>query len=121
MVKCPNCGGEIWDNTAENDKRDLNGEKLRPEYACKDKDGCGWVMWREKGKKKILVETSKPVPKPPVKKEENPFVEGKEKNATLMCRTTLMCEIVKSLGNLGGFKTEEAIEIFNQLWCVIEQ
>jgi len=54
---CPECKGEVWNNIDENNKREAKGEKLRPDYSCKDKEGCGWVMWREKGKTKIVKES----------------------------------------------------------------
>ena len=47
---CEQCRGEVWDNREKNNERALKGEKLRPDYACKDKD-CGWVKWRPKEKK----------------------------------------------------------------------
>lgn len=44
-VRCGQCGGPVWDNREENKKRASNGERLRPEFACKKKDECGWVKW----------------------------------------------------------------------------
>lgn len=113
-MKCPQCSGEIWDNQAENDKRELNGEKLRPDYACKDKENCGWVMWRVKEKKKILVETNpKPIQKTPTKDE---FVEGKKENNRLICRTNLMCEVTRAYAQMGSINLFEIKGTFNDLW-----
>ena len=57
-MNCPSCGGDCWDNTEENIKRKLEGKKERPQYSCKDKEGCGWVMWPDKkGTRSILKET----------------------------------------------------------------
>lgn len=43
-MDCPKCGGNTYDNRAENDARLAKGEKMRPDYKCKDKncDGCVW-------------------------------------------------------------------------------
>lgn len=65
MDKCPQCGGKVWDNTEENKKRIANGQKPRPEYSCKDKEGCGWVKWAERPKKTFV--------KPIIK--DNPDIE----------------------------------------------
>lgn len=47
-VACPNCHGPMWDNRAENDRRAASGDKLQPDWKCRDKDGCGHVIWRPK-------------------------------------------------------------------------
>lgn len=47
-MNCPKCGGVCYDNRAENDARLAKGEKLRPDWKCKDKN-CDGVRWREKG------------------------------------------------------------------------
>ena len=44
-VKCGQCGGPVWDNRAENDKREAAGQRRRPDFACKKKDDCGWIAW----------------------------------------------------------------------------
>lgn len=111
-MKCPECGGDVWDNTAENDKREQNGEKLRPDYSCKDKDGCGWLMWREKGKKKILVES---LPKEPKKPDPRPDLENKKENTELMCRTNLMVALINKIENPDNLSSE-----FKKLWKEIE-
>src|SRR5262245_30541962 len=44
LTECPNCGGEIYDNSA----KPFNAQgKRRPLYKCKD-DSCGWVKWPPK-------------------------------------------------------------------------
>lgn len=48
---CPKCGGKCYDNRAENDQRAARGEKLRPDFACRDR-ACNGVIWRPDGKKK---------------------------------------------------------------------
>ena len=40
-IKCPKCGGEMWDNT----KNKFNPKA--PDFKCKDKD-CGGVIWPPK-------------------------------------------------------------------------
>jgi hypothetical protein len=47
---CPKCSGRLWDNRKENDVRELKGEKLRPDWKCRDKE-CDGVIWREKESK----------------------------------------------------------------------
>ena len=37
----------MWDNRKENAERVANGQKARPAFACKDKTGCGEVVWKE--------------------------------------------------------------------------
>lgn len=44
---CPECDLAMWDNRAENDRRAAAGEKLRPDWKCKDKS-CDGVIWRPK-------------------------------------------------------------------------
>jgi hypothetical protein len=46
---CPKCGGRCWDNRAANDARLAKGEKLRPDWKCRDKT-CEGVIWRETAK-----------------------------------------------------------------------
>ena len=53
ITECPQCGGDIWNNVAINKRRIANGEKPRPDYSCKDKEGCGWVKWPVKEKKEF--------------------------------------------------------------------
>lgn len=48
-TECPNCGGEIWDNRES--KRSGEFKPNAPDFACKDKDGCGWKDWPPKKKK----------------------------------------------------------------------
>ena len=47
LTSCPKCSGKVWDNRSENDARAQRGEKMRPDYSCRDKQGCRWVQWRE--------------------------------------------------------------------------
>jgi len=44
---CPDCGGGVYDDRNDNDARAQRGEKLRPDFKCRDKQGCRWVQWRE--------------------------------------------------------------------------
>ena len=43
-VRCPDCGGATFDNTAENEKRVADGKKAMPVFKCRDRE-CGWVDW----------------------------------------------------------------------------
>lgn len=48
-MDCPTCGGPVWNNAQKNVQRAAEGKKPLPLWACKDKDGCGWVKWPPKG------------------------------------------------------------------------
>lgn len=47
-MNCPQCGGATWNNAQKNQQRAGEGKKPLPLWACKDKDGCGWVKWPPK-------------------------------------------------------------------------
>ncbi len=117
-MKCPECKkSDVWDNVKENDEREINGEKLRPDYSCKDKEVCGWVKWRPKEGKEILVETHKPRPLSEIKND--PYLEGKKDNNRLICRTDLMSAVVNKLGETTT--TQDMKQVFNDLWEEIEK
>ena len=42
-LECPDCGGPVWDNR-DDEKAAANGGK-RPNFKCKDTDGCDWASW----------------------------------------------------------------------------
>ena len=59
-MTCPQCGGEMWDNTAPGAKKNPKG----PDYKCKDKD-CAHAVWLPKGTKpaaKAATPAVKPAP-----------------------------------------------------------
>lgn len=45
---CPNCGKKVYDNR-QNKLPEAQGGKgwnpKGPDFACSDKQGCGWVQW----------------------------------------------------------------------------
>lgn len=47
-MECPQCGGSTWNNAQKNAQRAEEGKKPLPLWACKDKDGCGWIKWPPK-------------------------------------------------------------------------
>lgn len=47
-MNCPQCGGATWNNAQKNQQRANEGKRPLPLWACKDKDGCGWVKWPPK-------------------------------------------------------------------------
>ncbi len=65
-VSCPKCGGQMWNN--------IEGKRnpKAPDYACKDKQGCGAGVWLKDAEKAALASVSPPVkqngasPRPPV-------------------------------------------------------
>lgn len=45
---CPKCGAaNMYDNRSENDARAARGEKLRPDWKCRQR-GCEGIIWRPK-------------------------------------------------------------------------
>ena len=40
---CPKCDGPLYDNRAKKASGDFSAKS--PDYSCKDKDGCGFVLW----------------------------------------------------------------------------
>lgn len=40
---CPKCEGELWDNRKKKASGQFN--ERSPDYACKEKEGCGWAFW----------------------------------------------------------------------------
>lgn len=51
MTECPKCGGELWDNRPK--KRSGEMKPNAPDFACKDKENCGWLQWPPKDKKVV--------------------------------------------------------------------
>lgn len=45
-MDCPKCGGPVWDNGPS--KAQGKVKPNAPDFACKDKEGCGWKQWPEK-------------------------------------------------------------------------
>ncbi len=110
-MTCPKCGGECWDNTQKNIERAAEGKKNLPQYSCKDKEGCGWVMWPDKkGTKTILKETG-PAPIKPTNGED------KERLMIMSYRKDLMCKLIEVYG-----ETNEPSDIkvrFQEYWTEI--
>ena len=46
-LRCPDCGGPIYDNRSENDERRAQGKKAMPSFKCMKKDECGWFVWND--------------------------------------------------------------------------
>jgi hypothetical protein len=51
-ISCPKCGGDMWNN--------IEGKKnpKAPDYACKDKQGCGAGVWLKDSEKAALSSVS---------------------------------------------------------------
>lgn len=49
MNECPQCGGAIWDNRPR--KQGGRMKANAPDFACKDKEGCGWKKWPPKNQR----------------------------------------------------------------------
>src|SRR5437762_14358313 len=47
-MTCPECGGDVWDNRPK--KRAGEMKPNGPDFACKDKENCGWLQWPPKVK-----------------------------------------------------------------------
>ncbi len=67
-MNCQICGGETFDNVAENAQRKARGEKLRPNYKCRDKN-CTWVQWPPK-------DGARPAPKAPAANAKGAYSGG---------------------------------------------
>jgi hypothetical protein len=48
---CPKCQGAIYDNRAKKASGEFSAKS--PDYACKDKDGCGWALWLDTARKQL--------------------------------------------------------------------
>ena len=48
---CPQCSGAIYDNRAKKASGEFSPKS--PDYACKDKDGCGWALWLDGAREKL--------------------------------------------------------------------
>lgn len=46
-MQCPKCGGDTWDNGPS--KAQGKVKPNAPDFACKNKEGCGWKQWPPKG------------------------------------------------------------------------
>ena len=47
-MECPKCNGAVWDNREKKASGEFSAKG--PDFACKDKDDCGWVKWPPKDK-----------------------------------------------------------------------
>jgi hypothetical protein len=56
-MRCPKCSGELWDN------RTTKKSPKQPDYACKNREGCGHAIWPPKDSKPAV---AKAEPKPVV-------------------------------------------------------
>lgn len=68
VPECPKCGGEMYDNRRENDERQKKGQKLRPDFKCRDAacEKKGGLIWRDdKPKKGTQADAVKPLGLPP--------------------------------------------------------
>ena len=133
-MQCPVCNGMMFDN------RQKKLSQKAPDFRCKDKE-CKFsfnpdtgeyevgeyqtAVWLKKEVEKVeekLQEEAKPKTKPisPMPKSGDEYVEGKKENTDKMCRTQLVCEIVKVYGTMGGsLNLEEIKETFTTLWNII--
>jgi hypothetical protein len=61
---CPKCAGSMWDNRARNAERVAGGQKAGPAFSCKDKQGCGAVIWSSTGVDEPRKSAAKPAAAP---------------------------------------------------------
>lgn len=73
---CPSCGGEMWDNRAK--KASGEFKKTGPDFSCKNKEGCGYVIWPEKKtttkpmvRPANLPPSQTPIRREPIKQEDS--------------------------------------------------
>lgn len=48
---CPRCSGAVWDNRAKKASGQFSAKS--PDYTCRDKDGCGWVLWLDSARDEL--------------------------------------------------------------------
>jgi hypothetical protein len=48
---CPKCSGALYDNRTKKAAGEFSPKS--PDYACKDKDGCGWAFWLDSARDKL--------------------------------------------------------------------
>jgi hypothetical protein len=113
-MQCPICGSEVKNIPAGTSKK--TGKPYKAFSICSNQN-CQYKP-TEEGIKKEVVYTSTTPPKQNGKDE---YVEGKEKNARLMSRTQLMCDIVKTYGMGGTTPTSALVDVFKELWTEIEK
>jgi len=101
-MECPKCGGEMWDNRVS--KKNPKG----PDYKCKDKT-CGEAIWLNDLKEK-----------PEVIKEPAKNNGTSTEMMRLAYRKDLMCEIIRTFGQLGVLHTAMS-DIFTVLWNTVEK
>lgn len=56
---CPKCQGEVFDNRSK--KAAGVYKPNAPDFACANKDGCGWKSWPSKGKAPVAATQAPPV------------------------------------------------------------
>ncbi len=117
MESCPACNADVWDNVEENNKREAKGDKLRPDYSCKDKEGCGWVMWREKGVKKVI---AKSMLSTPPRSLSAPNGDERAKTMVLAYAKDLVVALING-GVAPPDPTGEVIAIYRKLMAEIEK
>jgi hypothetical protein len=110
-MNCPNCGGEMWDNTK--DKKNPKG----PDYKCKDKNcidphsGMTTAIWLPKGAK--IVESLK-VPAPSL--TMNGHNEDLKAKAMILAYAKDLVVAQMQSGNSPGNPVKETIAIFLEIW-----
>jgi hypothetical protein len=59
-MQCPKCNGEVWDNR----QKKVSGEfkANAPDFACKNKAGCGWNSYPAKDAPPAASAYQQPVP-----------------------------------------------------------
>lgn len=47
-TECPRCGGDLYDNRSKKASGQFKGKS--PDFACKEKQDCGWAGWLPRDK-----------------------------------------------------------------------
>ena len=66
---CPECGEGVWDNRAENARREANGENKRPDFKCRR---CPWVQWDAETVEPVEGDGLDDVPAPELREDFGP-------------------------------------------------
>lgn len=108
---CPSCGKECWDNTQKNIERTAEGKKNLPQYSCKDKEGCGWIMWPDKKGTKTILRENGPLP---IKNILHPDNNIRERTMILSyAKDIVVAEL--SRDQIVGAPGKEVIAIYREL------
>ncbi len=88
-VPCPECGGQMWDNS-----RDPRKSKKASDYRCKDRQNCNGGIWLSDADRANLAPAQAPVAQAPAGPRRPPLVLDKVMTACLEA-AAVMAEVIR--------------------------